>query len=304
MAALVQSCSGSGKPAMRPSRVITAAPALPNRSDECTLSHCDRHVGFILEMVPGATCLRNWRPGNNIYMQIHPGWWQGVQSARSICAPRRSRPTAAQSSGDMSDLRIFLHAMLFEPKTPEGRTFDFLVLLAIAISGALTMLDSVHHLRAQHAIFFTNAERGLLAMFTAEYMLRACVARPTMKFVCSFYGLVDLIATLPTLLEELLHLAPSQLRLVRVLRLLRAFRMLHAVGLEAEAEALFTAVWASRRKMIVLLLALLTSCSIMGTAVYVFEDAKSGFTSIPKSIYCESLRIQPRGMLQPAARCV
>ena len=182
--------------------------------------------------------------------------------------------------------REWLHQIVFNSETPGAQAYDIVLLLCIGSSVTLTMLDSVHWIRSEFAHFFRAAEITFLSTFTGEYLLRLAVAKPTpWSYASSFLGAVDLLAILPTLLEELLRLQPSTVRLVRVLRLLRAVRMLHAFGLEDEAKALGAAVWAGRRKIFVFLITLLGICCVCGTLMYVLEDAKSGFTSIPRAIY-------------------
>ena len=117
-----------------------------------------------------------------------------------------------------------------------------------------------------------------------EYALRLLAAKRPLKYALSFYGVVDLLSILPTFVEVLLPGAAS-LRVVRMLRLLRVFRVLKLVGFLREAQILKDALWASRRKIVVFLSAVLVLVTLLGTLVYIVEDAEAGFTSIPTSIY-------------------
>ncbi|KOO30348.1 morn repeat-containing protein [Chrysochromulina tobinii] len=152
------------------------------------------------------------------------------------------------------------------------------------------MLETVPEIRRPYKLYFELSENIFTSIFTLEYLVRVSIARPKpASFICSFFGLVDLCAVLPSLIVVMLlpdSGAATNLRLVRVLRLLRVFRVLHFVGLSDEAEALRAAFWASRRKIGVFLYMILTIVTVMGTIVYVVEDnTHSGFTSIPRSIY-------------------
>lgn len=102
----------------------------------------------------------------------------------------------------------------------------------------------------------------------------------------SFFGVVDLCATLPSLLEIITPLSSSRgVRIELVLRLLRVFRVLQWAGLNAEADALKDALWTARRKVAVFLIFIMVIVTMLGTLVYIVEDPRSGFTSIPRSIY-------------------
>lgn len=185
-------------------------------------------------------------------------------------------------------VRGSLHEIVFGSDTFAGQAFDVLLFLCIAASVSFTMLESVHAYRVPHATFFWDAERMFTGLFTAEYALRVCVAQPGPRtYVCSFFGAVDLIATLPSLLEAMFGFGASSrgIRFELVLRLLRVFRVLQWAGLNEEAEALKAALYAARRKVAVFLIFIMVLVTFMGTVAYVVEDPRSGFTSIPRSIY-------------------
>ena len=185
-------------------------------------------------------------------------------------------------------LRDTLHTIVFGTETPMGFAFDVLLLLLILASVMSTMLETVKSVHAVHARSFWIAERVFTGIFVAEYVLRVAVAKPGPRaYICSFFGSVDLLAILPTLLVYVGAFGASSmhLRIVRVLRLLRVFRVLQSAGLQEEAEALRAAFLHARRKILVFLIAILVVVTVMGTAVYILEDARAGFTSIPRSIY-------------------
>lgn len=105
-----------------------------------------------------------------------------------------------------------------------------------------------------------------------------------LKYALSFYGLVDLIAILPTWISLLLPGA-NYLMSVRVLRLLRIFRVLKLANYLSQAEILKQALVQSRRKITVFLMTVFTIVIIVGSLIYVIEGETNGFTSIPQSIY-------------------
>ena len=177
-----------------------------------------------------------------------------------------------------------LHTVIFEADTPAGKRFDVALLWAIVLSVLAVLMESVAGVRAALGRELRVLEFVFTGLFTVEYILRLVSVKRPLKYAFSFYGLVDLLSILPTFVEILLPGAAS-LRVVRMLRLLRVFRVLKLVGFLREAQILKDALWASRRKIIVFLSAVLVMVTMLGTVVYIIEDAEAGFTSIPMSMY-------------------
>ena len=177
-----------------------------------------------------------------------------------------------------------LHTVIFEADTPAGKRFDVALLWAIVLSVAAVLVESVASVRAEHGAALHVLELIFTALFTVEYVLRVAAVRRPWKYIFSFYGWVDLLSILPTFVELLVPGAAS-LRVVRMLRLLRVFRVLKLVGFLREAQILRDALLASRRKIAVFLSTVLVLVTLLGTLVYMVEDAEAGFTSIPRSIY-------------------
>jgi voltage-gated potassium channel len=146
------------------------------------------------------------------------------------------------------------------------------------------MLESVPEIGLEFAKSLRIAEYVFTVLFTIEYVLRLISVKKTWKYVFSFYGIVDLLSILPTFVELLLP-GVGSIRVIRIFRLLRVFRVLKLVGFLREAGMLRMALWASRRKILVFMGAVLVLVTIMGTLVYLVEDSASGFTSIPRSVY-------------------
>lgn len=181
-------------------------------------------------------------------------------------------------------LRRRLHEIIFEADTPAGKRFDVLLIVSIVLSVTAVMLDSVQSVRNEYGGIFFFFEWGFTLLFTAEYFLRLyCVGRPRL-YATSFYGVVDLLAILPTYIS--LILPGSQFLLViRILRVLRIFRVFKLVQYLGEVDFLLKALRASGRKIAVFLFTVLTLVTIFGSLMYIIEDAQNGFTSIPRSIY-------------------
>jgi len=177
-----------------------------------------------------------------------------------------------------------LFAIIFEAETPAGKWFDILLILSILASVFAVMLDSVSSIRMHHGVFLTSVEWFFTIVFTIEYVLRLfCVGRP-MLYATSFFGIIDLMAIIPTYVSLFIP-GSEYLLVVRILRILRIFRVLKLVQYMGEALILMKALRASSRKIIVFLFTVLTLVIILGSLMYLIEGAQNGFTSIPRSIY-------------------
>ena len=180
--------------------------------------------------------------------------------------------------------RLRLYAVIFESETRAGRLFDLALIAVILLGVLVVMLDSVQSLRARWGGVFTAFEWGFTALFTIEYVARlACLRRPW-RYARSFYGVVDLLALLPTYLAIL---SPDMALLidVRILRLLRVFRIFKLSHYAAEYRALATSLAASRRKILVFVGFVAMVVLVLGTLMYVIEGPQHGFTSIPVAVY-------------------
>lgn len=198
--------------------------------------------------------------------------------------PQRSDIPADRIRDRELDLRDRLNIVIFGTETPEGRGFDITLLVLIVISVLVVVLDSVEDLHDQSGAVFVILEWIFTVVFTIEYGLRIYSARRRARYVFSFFGLVDLLAILPTYLVSFFPGAQT-LMAIRVLRLLRVFRVFKIVRMLGEAHALMRAIRLSLPKISVFLGSVLIIVIVIGTAMHLIEGAEHGFSSIPVSMY-------------------
>ena len=201
--------------------------------------------------------------------------------------------TSPPENPSPSDWREKLHEIIFEADTPAGKAFDVALLVAILISVVATCLQTVDSYGNAYKEEFNVLEWTLTILFTVEYVLRiVCVKRP-LGYIFSFFGIVDLLAILPTYIGVVIK-SPnaSRLAVVRALRLLRVFRVFKLGWFVSEASALRQAVYQSRAKIIVFLFTVLIMVTLAGTVMYLIEhdpgstsDVSAQFDSIPDGIY-------------------
>ena len=187
-------------------------------------------------------------------------------------------------SADGADWRAKCHEIIFEAETIAGRRFDIILLWAIILSVIAVMLESVKEISDQWGTELIIIEWGFTILFTIEYIARLLSVKKPLKYVFSFFGIVDLLSILPTFLGIFIQ-GTGSLMVVRILRLLRVFRVLKLIGFLTEARVLLKALQASQKKIMVFLLSVVAMVVILGTLMYIIEDAEAGFTSIPRSIY-------------------
>jgi len=179
-----------------------------------------------------------------------------------------------------------MHEVIFEADTPAGKAFDIVLLVVIVFSVIVVMLDSVAEVHRSYRLPLVVAEWSITILFTLEYVARLlCVARPW-RYARSFYGVVDLLAVLPTYLSVFFAGAQSLL-VIRTLRLVRIFRVFKLTRYLTEARALMVALRATRERVTVFLVVVLTLVLIIGAAMYLIEGGRpdTQFTSIPRSVY-------------------
>jgi voltage-gated potassium channel len=192
--------------------------------------------------------------------------------------------TSHTPSRDWPHWRSCLHEIIFEADTFSGKLFDIVLIISILISVVLVMADSVADIHAKWGRQLYLCEWLFTILFTIEYLLRLlCIQKPRL-YAVSFFGLVDLLAILPTYFSLLIP-GSQYLLIIRILRVLRIFRIFKLVQYLKEARVLMAALKASGRKIAVFLFTILNLVVIFGSLMYLIEDAEHGFTSIPKSIY-------------------
>lgn len=197
--------------------------------------------------------------------------------------PRAHQPWAEERPRE-GTWRARWHEIIFEADTPAGKRFDLALLALILVSVLAVSLESVRDIREAYGTALRYTEWALTILFTLEYVARVVTVRRPLRYMVSFFGVVDLLAILPTYLSFLVPGSQSLL-VIRALRLLRVFRILKLTHFVGEAQLLGAAMRGSMRKIIVFLGVVATTVLIAGALMYLVEGEENGFTSIPLSVY-------------------
>ena len=177
-----------------------------------------------------------------------------------------------------------LHEIIYEADTQVGKIFDIVLLILILLSVVLVMLESVHSFDVKFHKLLYVGEWVITVFFTIEYVGRIISVKRPFKYIFSFYGIIDLISTIPLYLS-FIFAGSSYLLTVRAFRLLRVFRILKITRYIGASNKLKKALLHSRAKIFVFLFAVVIISIIAGTMMYLIEGEKSGFVSIPRSVY-------------------
>ena len=178
-----------------------------------------------------------------------------------------------------------VHEVIYEADTPAGKLFDVILLLVILLSILLVMLESIESIGTKYAYILDVAEWVITILFSIEYLARIISVEKPKTYVFSFYGIIDLLSTIPKYIS-LFALGTHSLVALRALRLLRVFRILKLTRFIGESANFGKALKRSRAKIAVFISFVIVLCIILGTVMYLVESNEgSGFTSIPRSVY-------------------
>lgn len=183
-------------------------------------------------------------------------------------------------------LRHRLYVIIFQSNTPMGKLFDVTLLWSIIASIALVIVESMQGLPPTLKSAFTVLEYVFTAFFTLEYVCRLYCSPEPRKYALSFFGIVDLLATLPLYIGWLF--GPMRyLMVVRTFRLIRVFRVFKLFSFLEEGDNLMRSMMLSSRKILVFFLFVVIMVISLGTLMYMVEGDEPGteFRDIPTSIY-------------------
>jgi len=177
-----------------------------------------------------------------------------------------------------------IHDIIFEADTKAGKLFDTLLFITIVFSVVVVMLNSEKEFHLKYGSLFYTIEWIITILFTLEYIFRIYAVKKPLKYIFSFYGIIDLLSIIPTYIS-LFFAGAHMLLVIRMLRLMRVFRVFKLVRYVKASNVLLIALRSSRIKIIVFLEVVMIIVVITGSIMYLVEGDESGFTSIPKSVY-------------------
>jgi voltage-gated potassium channel len=191
------------------------------------------------------------------------------------------------STMQVAPWRDRLHEIIFEADTPLGKSFDIALIIAIVLSVIVVILSTLPAAENEpYRTIFLSLEWFFTAIFTAEYIVRLLVVRRKLRYVFSFFGIIDLLSILPAFIGIIVP-GGERLLVVRTLRLLRIFRIFKLARYLSEATALREALYISRHKIVVFISTVLIVVLIASALMHVVEheEGNHDFDSMPDAIY-------------------
>jgi voltage-gated potassium channel len=177
-----------------------------------------------------------------------------------------------------------LYIIIFESDTPKGKAFDVALIISILFSCIIVLLDSVEAINSEYGLILSALEWIFMIIFTLEYILRIICVEDRFRYLTSFFGIIDLMAILPTLIS-LFFPAGQFLMIVRILRLFRLFRVFKMSRYIKESTVLLKALKVSFPKIIIFIFTMFFIAMLVGSLMYIIEGPENGYTSIPQSMY-------------------
>ena len=184
------------------------------------------------------------------------------------------------------ELKKKIYIIIFESDTKLGKRFDTILMLVILLSILLVIAESMMSFNLFLQPYLCALEYIFTAFFTIEYLLRLYCSPKPWKYATSFFGIIDLLATLPLYISWIFGTA-RYLLIIRAFRLIRVFRVFKLFNFLDEGHALLYSLRASSRKILVFFLFVLIMVISLGTAMYMVEGniPETKFDNIPNSIY-------------------
>lgn len=184
------------------------------------------------------------------------------------------------------ELKDRLYKIIFEADTREGRLFDLILIGFITMSVLMVILESMHLFSPRSYWALRALEYLFTLFFTFEYLVRIYCSPQPQKYIFSFFGIVDLLATLPVYLS-LFFSGAHYLLVIRAFRLIRIFRIFKLFNFISEGNLLLRSLRISAPKISVFFFFVLILVTSMGTIMYMLEGTEENtqFNNIPNSIY-------------------
>lgn len=180
----------------------------------------------------------------------------------------------------------WLYEVIFGNDTPLGKTFDVSVMVAIVVSIFITFVESMPFVAGHYKTALEITEGILTWFFTIEYIARLYCSPVRKDYALSFFGIIDLLATLPPYLAFFFPSARYML-LLRTFRLIRVFRVFKLFSFINEGYLLLESIKRSLTKIVVYFLFVFVLVICLGTVMFMIEGGQPGspFRDLPSSIY-------------------
>ena len=178
-----------------------------------------------------------------------------------------------------------LRNIIVNSESKEGRFFDITLVVLIMASVLVVMIETLPEIHSKYYLLFYGLEWVFTILFMIEYFIRIYAARNPLKYIFSFFGIIDLMSFLPTFLS-IFVIGLQHFLILRIFRLLRIFRIFKLSQFVNEGGIVVQALKASSNKIYIFISFILLISVLIGSAMFMIEgQVNANFRSIPHSIY-------------------
>lgn len=160
-----------------------------------------------------------------------------------------------------------LQSIVNSRETRMGRVFDTCIQTLIVLSLVAFSLETVKSFEPWVYKWLYIFELSCIGVFTVEYILRIYVAESRLKYIFSFFGLIDLLSILPFYLTQSLH----HLQTIRSLRLIRLLRLVKLVRYNRAMLHLTEALKLAKEELVLFWTATIVLMYLAAVGIYYFE---------------------------------
>ena len=165
-------------------------------------------------------------------------------------------------------MSLRLKNIIEKTDTKAGRFFDLFIQALIVISLVTFTIETLPDLSNSFRQILSIVETVTVIIFTAEYLLRLSVTDKKLKFIFSFYGLIDLLAILPFYVAK-----GVDLRSIRIFRLFRLFRIFKVLRYSKAIQRFRKAFTSVKEELVLYMIATVFLLYISAVGIYYFENS-------------------------------
>lgn len=186
--------------------------------------------------------------------------------------------------------RLRLYHLLFDQNRRSGRHFEgfcgLFALLSVLVIFIESGLGTQYHLTVDEWHVFVWLELIVTAVFTCEYILRIISWPNPLKYIFSFWGIIDLATILPLYVMWLWpEISIEYVFAWRAMRAIRALRILKLLRFMPSLNIFWTAIVSARHQLILFYSFIAIVMVIFGALMYLVEGPRYGFTTLNASVY-------------------
>jgi voltage-gated potassium channel len=164
-------------------------------------------------------------------------------------------------------IRNSLWTIVEDNTTKKGKLFDYFIQILIVLSLVSFSIESLPNLSDKTLNILQKFEILSITIFSTEYILRIFVSKRPIKYIFSFYGIIDILAILPFYVTGLIDL-----RFLRMFRIFRVFRAFKLIRYNKALSRFHTAYKIVKEELVLFFMVTLMLLFLVSAGIYAFEN--------------------------------